>query len=371
MRLRLDRISDEWYESEESTRAGMIAEVQRIRRRLRARPLPVIVLGLALGALITYKIATRKPVVEAEIVLELTEGSMASKHHAMPFDDLRHTVDGALLTDQKLGQLIERRDLFPLRRKLGMEYALEQLHEQIDIQIWKNSFMYYDEDSENSEKSARIGITVSDTDGDRAYAIARDLAAIVIETDAELRDKANSDLANAIETTRNGLTKRLDALARQTAERNAALERARRERLGGEAQEIALELAELEAERKEAEKRLTDIAKSRDVGADRIAAAGLDTSIAIVEEHRPEHPEGRGFLIAMIAVIVGIGSLLGAALVVGAFDPRVHDTDDVIRLGLPVLGHVPGFAGDQIGSLRTRGASGRRVPSIARWRSQQ
>src|SRR5690349_18320875 len=140
MRLRLDRISDEWYESEESTRAGMIAEVQRIRRRLRSRPVPVVLLGLALGALVTYKIATRKPAVEAEIVLALSEGSMSSKHHAMPFDDLRHTVDGALLTDQKLGQLIERRDLFPLRRKLGKEYAIEQLREQIDIQIWKNSF---------------------------------------------------------------------------------------------------------------------------------------------------------------------------------------------------------------------------------------
>src|SRR5205814_558689 len=163
-------------------------------------------------------------------------------------------------TDQKLAQLIERHDLYHLRHQLGMEYAIQELRGQIDIQIWKNSFMYYDEDAEYAKKSARIGITVTDTDGDRAYAIARDLAAI-----------------------------------------------------------------------------------------------------AIVEEHRPERPEGRGFLIAMIAVVVGIGSLLGAALVVGAFDPRVHDTDDVARLGLPVLGHVPGFAGDHIGALRSRGASGARV----------
>lgn len=371
MRLRLDRVSDEWYESEESTRTGMVDEIQRIRRRLHARPLPVIVLGLALGALITYKIATRRPAVEAEIVLALTEESLSSKHHALPVDNLRQTVDGALLTDQKLAQLIERHDLYHLRHQLGMEYAIAQLREQIDIQIWKNSFMYYDEDAENSKKSARIGITVTDTDGDRAYAIARDLAAIVIDSAQELRTKANADLANAIKTMHDGLEVRLKTLAQQTAERNVDLERAQRERLTGEAQQIALELAELEAERKAAEKRLTDIAKSRDAGADRIAAAGLDTSIAIVEEHRPERPEGRGFLIAMIAVVVGIGSLLGAALVVGAFDPRVHDTDDVIRLGLPVLGHVPGFRGDHIGSLRSRGASVARVPSIARWRSQR
>ena len=33
--------------------------------------------------------------------------------------------------------------------------------------------------------------------------------------------------------------------------------------------------------------------------------------------------------------------LLGASLVVGSFDTRIHDIEDVRRLGLPVLGHVP------------------------------
>ena len=75
------------------------------------------------------------------------------------------------------------------------------------------------------------------------------------------------------------------------------------------------------------------------------------------------------FLIAMIAVVVGVGSLLGAALVLGAFDSRVHDTDDIARLGLPVLGHVPGFPGDALGSLEARGVQRGRVPLFRRWRS--
>ena len=77
------------------------------------------------------------------------------------------------------------------------------------------------------------------------------------------------------------------------------------------------------------------------------------------------------FVVVMILVVVGIGSLLGSALLIGAFDSRVHDVDDVARLGLPVLGHVPGFPGDGVGSLTVRGASRARVPSFQRWRSHR
>jgi hypothetical protein len=72
----------------------------------------------------------------------------------------------------------------------------------------------------------------------------------------------------------------------------------------------------------------------------------------------------------MTLIIIGTGALVGATLFLGAFDPRVHDTDDVARRGLPVLGHVPGFSGDRVGSLRARGARRARVPWYLRWRSR-
>ncbi len=366
MRVRLDRLTDDWYESEESPAAGMVAELQRIRRRTRTRPLRVIVLGLAVAAAITYKFATRAGHFEAEIVLALTEGSLSTKHHGLPVEELREFVDGVLIPDAKLRGLIERRDLYRLRRTLGMEYALEELRGQLDVQIWKNSFIYYDEDAPNAEHSARIGLTVTDSDPDRAYELAHDIAAIVIETAHENRQKLNAQLSDAIAARRDGLTHRLDQLALEAAEKSAALTRAHGKHDEDLAQALSLQLVEIASERERGEKDLADIAVSRDALADRIAAAGLDTSIAIVEETRPDRPEHRGFAIALIAVIVGVGSLLGAALVLGAFDSRIHDGDDVERLGLPMLGHVPGFAGDGVGSLAAR------VPSTrSRWRSHR
>jgi len=51
-----------------------------------------------------------------------------------------------------------------------------------------------------------------------------------------------------------------------------------------------------------------------------------------------------------------LGSLATGTLVLGAFDPRVHDGDDVARLGLPMLGQLPAFRGDDVGALRARAA---------------
>lgn len=362
-----ERASDAWYESEDSTRRAMIREMQRIRRRLRARPLPVVALAAVISTAIMYFVATHRAPVEAEIILALTEGELATKaHDAIPVDDLREYVDGVLIPDSKLGELIEKRDLYPLRARLGLPYAIEQLRGQIDIAIWKNTFTSYDE---NEGHSARIGITVADRDGDRAYDLARDIAAIVMDTAREHRQQVNARLAAEIGVRRDGLVARMAEMSRETAAKQTALLRARARRDEGVAQALALELTEIDHEQKTADKDLADIAAGQDALADRIAAAGLDTTFAIVEEHRPERSEHRGFVLVMVAIVIAVGSLIGSALVIGAFDSRVHDGDDVARLGLPLLGSVPEFRGDHIGSLAARGVARARMPAFARWRS--
>jgi capsular polysaccharide biosynthesis protein len=368
IRPSLSQLTDEWFEQEPSTRGALVQEVQRMRRRFRARPLPVLALATLLTALITWRLAVRKQVFEAEIVLALSEGSMAGVHNGLPVDELRNFVDGVLITDAKLRELIERRDLYRLRKTLGMEYAIEELRSQLDIQVWKNSFVYYDADVDNAEHSARIGISVTDNDPDRAFTLAHDLAEIIIAAAREHDTQLGDQLAKDISAVRAGLTARMDELAHTVAVEQRALDDAQRGQQNTLAQSAALRIAELTQERKTAEKRLGEIATSRDALADRIAAAGLGTHVAIVEEHRPDRPEHRGFVLALVAIVVGFASLLGSALIVGAFDSRIHDSEDVERLGLPVLGHVPGFAGDDVGSLARRGPALARVPSERLWR---
>jgi hypothetical protein len=173
----------------------MVVEAQRIRRRTRVRPIPVLLLAAVLTTVISYKLATRHPPVEAEVVLALTEGSLSQKHNGVPVIELREFVENVLLPNTKLLALVKKYDLYKLRRRLGDQYAIEELRSQIDIKIWKNTFI----DAESGqEHSARIGLTVSDGDPDRAFDLARDLATTVIQTAQDQRQTVTKRLAAEI-----------------------------------------------------------------------------------------------------------------------------------------------------------------------------
>ena len=365
--------NDEWYESEESTRKGMIREVQRIRRRTRVRPLRVVLLALLITGGLTYKLATRKQHYQAEVVLALREGSLMSpdKRTGLPVGELKELVTSVLLPDAQVADLIERRDLLRLRKRLGMPWAISELREQISIEVWRNSFAYYDSENPNREASARVGLTVTDEDPDSAYLLARDLAEIVVEQTREHRQDIANKIAGQIEHVRIAMTERAAQLEREAAEKVLAIQNAKREDKPGLAHALELQWLGIADQQKETERMLSQIAASPEALADRIAEAGLDLNVEVVSEKRPVRPDNKGLLIAIVAVIVGTGSLLGSALVVGAFDSRVHDSDDVERLGLPVLGHVPGFPGDRVGSLEARGVQRASLSSFSRWRSQR
>jgi capsular polysaccharide biosynthesis protein len=374
------KATDDWFENEPRTRVGFVRELRRIAARTRVRPVRVIVLAALFTGLIGARFMLKKPVVEAEVVLLLRQGALAQKSDVAPVtvEQLRDYVATVLLPDEKLRALIDHRNLFRIRAKMGEEFAVTELRQQIEIEVWKNTFVYYDEDIANPEHSARIGITVADTDPDRAIMIARDLADIVITTSDEHQRQVAGVLATDIAALRDGLAKRLDELAADHAQRVTELVTAQRANKPELASALSVAIAEIEHTQAKLEQEQALVLSSRDAVADRIAAAGLDMSVQIVEENHPERVAHGPFVLVMVLTVVGLGALAGSALVFGAFDSRLHDLDDLGRLGLPVLGHIPGFPGDGVGSLDTRGgltvprhALSRRVPSFRRWRAQR
>ena len=367
-------LGDGWYEAEESTRLGMVHELRRVSRRFRVRPIPVLLLAALITTGVAYRFHTKPRIYEGDVVLALTEGSLAEvTSGGIPFDELREYVVTVLMPDSKLLELIERRDLFRLRAKLGDQWALEQLRLAMEIEIWKNSFVYYHTEDAQAQQSARIGITVADQDPDLAFILARDIASIVIKTHEEQRRRFADALAKEVDLMSVTMAQQLDAITKQRVQKENALEYATKTGRGKIAAGLMVDLMTLQRDHKRVREQLALIRKSPEAFADRISAARLDTTLEIVEERRPKRPEQSGIVLIMIIVVIGTGALLGSALFIGAFDSRVHDTDDVARLNLPVLGHVPGFPGDHVGSLHSRGAVRRRVPFIRkpgflRWR---
>jgi hypothetical protein len=361
----------DWYSSEQPTRLGLISELQRIKRRTWNRPIPVLVLAALITGGIVRKVANKPVVLEASVTLALTEGALSTTRKGIPFMQLREYVSSVLLPDNKLAELVEKFNLSRLRKKLGMQFAIDELRSTFNIEIWKNSFVYYDEEDEHSRRSARIGITVADTDPDRALDIAQELGRIVIETAALQRQKLGDAISSQVAMLREATATKLDKLELDILLKQEAIDDTIKRNRFDVAGMLRIDLAALREQQRDTEKQMSKIASSPDAVASEVAAAGLDMSITIVDERRPERPTHSSFVLLMIGVVVGTGVLVAVALVLGAFDSRVHESDDVTRLGLPVLGHVPGFAGDNVGSMRTRSVARARVPSFRRWRSHR
>lgn len=367
----MNKVTVDWYESEAPTRLGMVAELQRIRRRTKVRLLRVIALALLVTGAVTYKFAMKPRQYTADVVLAMNEGALGNERDSsIPFEQLKEYVANVLLPDNALLTLIEKRT--PGRvDKFGKAFALESFRDKVEILIWKNSFAYYDEADPTARKSARIGIEVTDLDPDVAFETARDLSSVAIATHDAQRRIVTGQLSAELDAFREQLMLKVDETAAALTQTEDALDRARRAGNNEQAATLLVELNNLIYQRKEYEKEFKAVDLSPELFADQLTDAKLDISISVVDQVRPEKVEQSGMILAMIIAVIGTGAFLGSALVLGAFDSRVHETDDVTRLGLPVLGHVPRFPGDQVGSLRARGAARRRVPSLLRWRSQR
>jgi capsular polysaccharide biosynthesis protein len=363
---------DGWYESEEWTRVGMIAELQRIRRRMVVRPWPVIALAIVITAAVVYRVVSKQRLYTADVVLAMNEGVIGNsqKDNSIPFDQLKEYVWNVLIPDKEVLKIIEKR--MPGRvAAVGAPFALESFRERVEIFIWKNSFSYYDPEDANTQKSARIGIDVTADDPDDAYQIALDLGNVAIATHDAQRLKLAQDISKEVALARTTLSNKLDELDADLAAKQTALDTAKRIGNNEQAATLLVDIATLT----QSLKRASDALKSFDTNPALFAGAAteakLGITLSIVDHFKPERIEMSGLVLAMLIAVIGTFALLGSALVLGAFDSRVHDTDDVARLGLPVLGHVPGFPGDHVGSLDARGAFRARVPSSLRWRSHR
>jgi hypothetical protein len=93
--------------------------------------------------------------------------------------------------------------------------------------------------------------------------------------------------------------------------------------------------------------------------ANELAAGAERTGLGLTFEVVDEDIDGFGLPvswrgIAFLAFILTAVILPMCVLVVGAFDRRVYSRDDLIQAGFPVLGVLPHFQGDSVGSHAER-----------------
>ncbi len=349
-------LATDWIDTEEPLLRGAVSELQRMARRARTRiPLILLIAG-AISAAFVWKSAKKQTLHEASITLALTERSMSRRATFLPVLDLRNYVVNVLMSGPKLMEIIEARNWYPLRKKMGTEYALAELMDQTDVQVSRNFFLY--EDETNAPRSARIDITVVDVNPDQAYAVADAVANVILSSTEEKRQAAAASVANEVKAVQAAFNDKMANLQHRNIDLTAAIASAESIRDLPALAYLRVEKLTVSDSIQRLREQITasSLTGTLEALSEQISAAGQEVEVTRVREDRPSPNPARGMLLVASSIVVFMMVLLVVAILLGAFDTRIHDADDLRRLGLPIIGHFPAFPGDHVGALKSRGA---------------
>ncbi len=353
----------DWMAAERQ-RLDVVRELQRLKRRAKSRPIGFILCTILLAGAVVGMRARKTPLFKARVILRATEGALNQESSPLPRHELRDYINALAFTRAHLLKVINDLDLYPRRKKRGDEWAIKQLRNNMYVNVYTNYFAD-DRGYATSQRSARIGVVYRDPDPDRAVRVARRLAEIVAQSESERRqEQANDALGEAQRATDRA---RDSLLARQTEVTQTIIDRnqAQRRHDNGRVAQLTASLDRLQHQLKAESDRVTRAESALGVLQLRMAAERrqMGLSFEIVDERLPEKQTAKTWvLLSAVGVMAFLVLLPLCAIGVAAFDSRVHEAEDVERLGLDVVGHVPGFSGDDVGSFRKRGAPRNRVP---------
>ena len=352
--------AEDWYAREPAVSHVLVAELQRFKRRMKAHPIPVLLLAVLLTAATLAWFAMKPRFHTARVVLRISEGAISQyEGPVLPHEDLESYIyDYSLPDPVLLDQVVEEQGFFRAElEKFGPDLAIDELREGLSIDIFDNYF-FFGKRQEITPRSLRVAINYRYQDPDVAYALARLLADLVIAQESQKRaDETRFAAANARAILEQG-ERDLRALDERLTQAQVELAQAL-------LQEDQVEAAMQRVEVDDLSRRL--ILEQKRVKGLRQETEQLELDSQLEERHLglvfetagEVRPHGDTHANPILLTLVGLACFCifvpVCAIGLGTFDSRVHEPEDVRRLGLPVVGHIPSFAGEHVGSLEARG----------------
>lgn len=353
--------TEDWYEGEPRIGQVLIFELQRFKRRMKSRPLWVLVFATLLTAATLAWFTIKPKLYTARVVLRISEGALTQfDGPILPQDDLKSYIyDFALHDPLLLERVIQEHGFFRKElEKFGADMALEELRDGLSIDVFDNYF-YFDRRYEIMPRSLRVAINYLSTDAEEAYRIARLLADLVIEVESRRRtDEVRYAANNAQLFLEYAEAEQLES-QEQLNEVVAQLARAELAKDNVEAAMLRVEADAL------AQKILSE---SRQISSLRWEVGEIAFDLLLEEHHmglafedagevrpQPQPPPGP-LLLSLVGLACFCIFVPVCAVALGTMDSRIHEPVDVQRLSMPVMGHIPSFPGDEVGSLTARGA---------------
>jgi hypothetical protein len=345
-------VGPDWGEAERM-QPSLWRELGRLGRRARRRWLITLTLDLAITALVVAMIAQRPRSYASRVAFRVTEGNIDAETQPRTNGKLRDYVAQVVFSTKRLTAVIKEYGLYPSLASRDMSLAVESMRDDIQVEVWRNSFAQ-PRTPDDPTRSARLAITFHGRDAKVAYDVARDLGRLITEHEQGSRmllAEAALRLADGeADAARELLTRR----KRELVEKELA-----RQHAPTPAEGVALLIAERNLEKgiPRAEKLAQQAEQKRQRAYLRLQLEkrALGLRWELIDPGRIE-PEG----ISRRALLILVGSLMFmlalplCVIVVGAFDARVYDLEDVRRLGLTTVGAVRRFGGDNVGALADR-----------------
>lgn len=364
----LDDIGD-LYRDEPRMGASMINELQRMKRRAKARPIAVLVVACLMSAAIVYKYSTKPKIYKARVTLRISQGTLSDERGSpLPIKSLTDYIwlyvlnkqvlrDKVLLNESKeiKGIVAGYRDTY---ETFGLDPAVAEFREWLGIRPYQNYFLFARK-LENTPRSVRLSITYTHPDPDAAYKLARLLADIVVDNESARRLKASREAAATAERV-------ITRLRNELKQERELLGQAQYDLIRAEVIGDSKLMRELEGK----VLAFTDSVETKDnrykttLGNQRRITDGLrleENSLAVIWERAGElrpraFPPPGPVRLTILAVMCFCIFVPVFSILFGAFDSRIHELDDVTRLDMPIVGHIPSFEGERVGSLLDRGA---------------
>lgn len=346
----------DWYQ-DEAELLSWRRELQRLKRRARTRLGTTLLLTTIMTGLVVFYMARRQPLAQSRVLIRVTEGSLMREDSPLTTGDLAAYLHDSAFTGDNLARIARQHKPFP-----GLDAddpaVVEMMKWHLDLDVYRNYFMVqrgYNADV----RTARVAVTFWHDDPAMSLEIARALAELIIATENQRRTSHSDDLSDLTNT---ALVKAYAQLA-MTQDRIAtgrlALDAARTDGDESAVAVLKMELGALYKVEARQKKVVTEIRESQRRAELQAAldASGMGIQYQIVDERPPPPPlpqREQIIRLAMFGIACFVILLPLCAIGLGAFDTRLHDRDDVQRLGLAVVGHVPRFRGHRIGSMRQR-----------------
>ncbi|MBK6849900.1 MAG: hypothetical protein IPG96_20960 [Proteobacteria bacterium] len=342
-----------WLDQERGFRAAWF-ELRRLRRRAALRPWTILLLSLVAAGGAVVRQAMERGRYQASLTFRVLEHTQGAHGEERPVTKrrLRDYVRDGIFTRSRCRQLVQRLGLFPELQQLSVHRAVEALRNDLEIEVFQNYFLKEDLDT-SSPRSARLRITFSYYDVGQAERTVRALGHIIVAHEAEARAEVADQLARTTSAAERRAAEKVDALRHQRAAAQYELSQASAAQSPGR----LVELAQLERTIAASEARLERLGDDRSVGdlRARLERRGLLLHFDLVDWSRsPAQALSRNLRLTLVGVFCLLFLLPIVGLAVAAFDTRVHGEEDLRRLGLEPLGHVPPFAADALGTLSER-----------------